>query len=329
VDFCVFIGKTSFLPVSYSLFPGRPGNIRDDINAVEKYSSFVYRNNVYVLGPKYYNQDNLNFLTDEGTGRRFVLRVKQNAKGVFEAIKNKFLQESEQDLSPKKDKFYLTDRIKMGERKMYAHAFKNRLDMVAATNATQFNLREMQTEASLDPGLFREDDNYRFCLSFFPQPTSPTGFNVEIKLGLSNNTASKVGWTILVSNSVQHRDRALYIHEKWGLVEKAFNNLNDFTDMYNFSFFILKSSTNDVVRLLNGRLFTSFLSLILLSHIDHVMYTRNLYGNLSIDDLFEELSQIKSFHMKKHSVPLLTDLTDKQRQIFRAFSIKPPGNDFF
>jgi hypothetical protein len=322
LDLCLLFGRKSALPVSFSVYNGRPGNAKDLINFLEKYHKFNLKKLTIVMGEKYCTEENLNLLINGEDDPRFLIKVRQSTKGIFDSIKNRFDKDKEHDLSPKKDKFYWVDKIKWGEKKVFVHVLRNRLDKISANNVALYNLKDMQYHASLDPNLFADDDNYRNALSFFQSSSSPTGYNVEIRFGVVTDSALEVGWTILLSNYLRQADIALAMSEKWGIVERAFNNINDFSDLYNFPFSILQGSSRDVDPFLDCRVFTAFLSLIFLAYVDNMMFAKNLYGKLSMDELYEELAEIKLIRIKNERY--VPDPGPKQKQILKAFSVPVP-----
>ncbi|MDR2197966.1 MAG: hypothetical protein LBR53_00620 [Deltaproteobacteria bacterium] len=325
LDLLLLIGRKTFLPMNFFLYNGRPGKVEDLLRAAEDSHGYDRERVIYILGERYYSDENLNILLDGKKESVFMLRVKRNARGVFEQLRENFDNLKDRELSVKKDKYVVTDRVRLGEKRLYAHVFKNRLDKVAAANATQYNLKNMLRRASRDPGLFSEDENYRSHLSFYPSSASASGYNVETKLGAINRATAELGWTVLLSNYVRQGERALFFSEKWGIVQKCFDNLNDFSDVYSFPISILQSSAADVTKFLQGRIFCVFLSLILLSHVDNVMYSQALYANHTMDELFAELASIRMVNIGGEKAA--TPHTPRQRHIYKAFNCPvPPGS---
>ena len=143
VDLCLVFGQKSFLPAGMLHYHGRPGNAADIVGFFQKHGFFRPEQMSYVLDDNYYSEDNLNIILNSPDEFHYLLRVKQKAKGIFDSLKEKFTKDQELELSAKKDKFILTEKIKMGEKKVYVHIFKNRFDRIAASNAAVYNLRDM------------------------------------------------------------------------------------------------------------------------------------------------------------------------------------------
>jgi hypothetical protein len=212
--------------------------------------------------------------------------------------------------------------VQVDDTKLYVHVTKNRLDKIAAANASGYNLRDMQQQASLKPGDYSDDDNYRNYLSFYRNAGLDSGYNVEIKIGAVGKASYPVGWALLMSNFLRKGDAALYTYEKWGLISKTFDNVNDYDDIYEYPFSILQSRHDDVEKLHQGKIFCSFLSLILLSYIDNIMHSKSVYGSMTMQNMFKDLAKIKKMRIKNETI--LTDLSDNQKNIFKSFSIDLP-----
>ena len=67
----------------------------------------------------------------------------------------------------------------------------------------------------------------------------------------------------------------------------------------------------------------AFLSLILYSWIDKKMKEKNLYASYTQEELFRELKKIKAVELSEDRT-LLTELSKKQKDIFKAFGIPLP-----
>jgi hypothetical protein len=182
-NLCILFGQKSFLPVNYSLYHGRSGNLNDLFRAIRRCFKKPIDALTYVLNDSYFNEQNMHKLLKEMKGTDFLIKVSPKTKGVFETLKEKFETSGKHDLSLKKDIQYFSDRVQVDDTKLYVHVTKNRLDKITAANASGYNLRDMQQQASLNPGDYSDDDNYRNYLSFYRNAGLDSGYNVEIKIG--------------------------------------------------------------------------------------------------------------------------------------------------
>lgn len=71
---------------------------------------------------------------------------------------------------------------------------------------------------------------------------------------------------------------------------------------------------------MKGRLFISFLALILLAKITQIMQHHRLFQRFSKQELFKIVSALKVFTLA-NTLSLLAEVTKKQKDIFSAFGI--------
>jgi transposase len=94
---------------------------------------------------------------------------------------------------------------------------------------------------------------------------------------------------------------------------------------------ILKNSINeDRLRTHNattmhGKMFVTFLSLIIQTEITNQLYKSSLSKTYSVPELFMELRKIRLFSRSLNKTPFLSEISKKQRTIFSAFNIPVPS----
>jgi hypothetical protein len=325
LDFCAVFGKKSLVPFDFRLYHGRPGNLRDLAAFLQKFHGYSLKNITFVLGDRYYSQDSIDALFGDLRDSRFLLRVRGGARGVFDALREKFTKDLERELSPKRDKFVYTEKIKIENERVLVHVFKNRMDRIAAANAAGYNLRDMLFSALENPALYSTDENSRARLSFFHNPLFPSGFSVDKKIGVQASAPADVGWSIYLSGGQRQTDKACELTEKFAIIERVFSNINNFSDLYNFPFSIMQGASGEVSKLIRGKMFAGFLSLVLLACADATMYSKSLYGAYTLDELFDELSLIRVARSGEDI--FVTKCTDRQKLIYSAFGVPEPDKN--
>ncbi|MBC5744332.1 transposase [Lachnospiraceae bacterium MD308] len=108
---------------------------------------------------------------------------------------------------------------------------------------------------------------------------------------------------------------ALHLYRMKDVVEKAFGNLKERLNMRR----LLVSSEKG----LNGKMFTEFVALILISHLDHKMKKSDLYKNYTLHQLLDELDVIECFEEANHSLRI-GELLNKQAKIYEDLGVKVP-----
>ena len=74
---------------------------------------------------------------------------------------------------------------------------------------------------------------------------------------------------------------------------------------------------------LDGKIFTEFVALILISHLDHKMKKSDLYKNYTLHQLLDELDVIECFEDADHSLRI-GELLNKQAKIYEDLGVKVP-----
>ena len=74
---------------------------------------------------------------------------------------------------------------------------------------------------------------------------------------------------------------------------------------------------------LDGKIFTEFVALILISHLDHKMKKSDLYKKYTLHQLLDELDVIECFEDANHSLRI-GELLNKQAKIYEDLGVKIP-----
>lgn len=99
------------------------------------------------------------------------------------------------------------------------------------------------------------------------------------------------------------------------IIEKAFSNIKDRLNMRRF---LAKSEKN-----LDGKIFTEFVALILISHLDRKMKEAKLYENYSMPQLLDKLDVLECFEDENHKLRI-GELLNKQAEIYEALGVVLP-----
>ena len=76
-------------------------------------------------------------------------------------------------------------------------------------------------------------------------------------------------------------------------------------------------------RSLHGKIFTEFVALILISHLDRLMRNADLYKKYSMNLLLDKLDVIERFEDSTHS-PRVGEILNKQAKIYETLGVAIP-----
>ena len=124
-----------------------------------------------------------------------------------------------------------------------------------------------------------------------------------------------LGYFALITNETMDAFTALHLYRMKDVVEKAFGNIKERLNMRR----LLVSSEKG----LDGKIFTEFVSLILISHLDHKMKETGLYSNYTMLQLLDKLDVLECFEDANHSLRI-GDMLNKQAEIYEALGVDVP-----
>ena len=125
-----------------------------------------------------------------------------------------------------------------------------------------------------------------------------------------------MGFTIFVTNQADlERGHILQVYRQKDGVEKAFDILKHELDGQR-----LRGHSPDSI---TGRFFLKFLSLIVYSALTKTMREQRLFREWSVRELLCELKKIRIVELYDGS-HVFTEISKRQRRIFKAFNIDPP-----
>lgn len=124
-----------------------------------------------------------------------------------------------------------------------------------------------------------------------------------------------LGYFALITNETMDAFTALHLYRMKDVVEKAFGNIKERLNMRR----LLVSSKKG----LDGKIFTEFVSLILISHLDHKMKETGLYSNYTMLQLLDKLDVLECFEDANHSLRI-GEMLNKQAEIYEALGVDVP-----
>ena len=123
---------------------------------------------------------------------------------------------------------------------------------------------------------------------FFDVKTTPKrGRQVYYKEDAIKEARKYLGYFALITNETMDAFTALHLYRMKDVVKKAFGNIKERLNMRR----LLVSSEKG----LDGKIFTEFLALILISHLDYKMKESGLYSNYTMQSLLDKLDVLECF----------------------------------
>ena len=151
---------------------------------------------------------------------------------------------------------------------------------------------------------------------FFDVKTTPKrGRQVNYKEDAIKEARKYFGYFALITNEKMSAFTALHLYRMKDVVEKAFGNIKERLNMRR----LLVSSEKS----LDGKIFTEFIALILISHLDHKMKETGLYNSYTMQALLDKLDVLECFEDANHSLRI-GEMLNKQAEIYETLGVDVP-----
>ena len=155
--------------------------------------------------------------------------------------------------------------------------------------------------------------NKKAYTKFFEEKEVPdNGTQILEKEDAIEKERKYFGYFAILTNESMSAPTALHIYRMKDLVEKAFGNMKEKLDLRRL---LVKSE-----KALDGKLFVSFVALILISHLDHKMKEAKLYQKYSMLQLLDKLDVIECFENENHKLRV-GEILKQQEDIYNALGV--------
>jgi transposase len=216
-------------------------------------------------------------------------------------------------------------------KKVYTHIFFNMVKSIEEKKSLYTYVSTLAEKARNDPENSKLIAEYNKYLTIKKEnDCKPI---VTIKQDVLDEEVSHAGWMILISNQIKDVKKALSIYRAKDAVEKGFYRLKNSLDLNRLRVHSDDAHRTDVfdervplalnLRLaMQGKLFLGFISLILMSHIHHVMTSTKQYKFMSMKELTKEMEKLRIQYIAGNRI--LFPLTKSHKNIFKIFGLENP-----
>ncbi|MBN2054997.1 IS1634 family transposase [bacterium] len=323
INFGVVMAQPSGVPLFYRVYPGSIHDVSTLRNIVHSVTSLGVSSSLLVLDRGFYSQDNLTAMA--GAALRFVIPMPFTTKLSLQVLAAAHKQLS----SPlagfafrQRTMFHLRRPVTINQVACTAHVYLEERRRAAEIEALIQRLQ--QIESFIAQGIYYRVRDVAAAIrgqlrgyeKFYAIQVRDGKASLSRKAKALSLRINRMGKSIILTNDeALHRDYVLDIYRRKDKVEKIFDTLKNELDAKR-----LRGHSREVVE---GRLFISFIALILYSRLLFVLNQSTLKKTYSVPSLLAELKKLRTIEMSNGTV-LLTELSKKQRDIFKAFGFPPP-----
>ena len=322
VNLGMIYSKIKQLPIAYRTYPGSLKDVTTIKNLMELFQSLGLRILCLVLDRGFYSIQNLKHLDAKNTD--FIVSIPKNRK----VVSNLILSTTEEITSPRNNFIYngesvyclqTVEEISDIEVNVYLYCDEKR----QAEERSKFMLKLDILERDFLSNSFNNlkdateyiQDAFGSLSKCFQLLETKKKIYIDRKEKEINKIIAFKGKFVLATNSNLDPEEVLDYYRKKDQVEKVFDDLKN--ELKEKKFRTKNSNTFE------GKMFLNFLCLIVISHIRRIMKENDLYKDFSIRTMFATLKTLKTFELH-NGKKILTEITAKQKNIYKAFGVKIP-----
>lgn len=326
INLLLVFGETSGLPFYYRKLAGNIPDSKTVKHLLEDLDILGFGKAKFVMDRGFYSEDNINGLYKAHV--KFLVGVKLSLKFI-----RKHLDEVYDDIrmftnydesintygcTVSTEWDYTQERPYKGDvirdkRRIYIHYYYS-IDR-GADDEQAFDKRITNLYSELLEGDLVEEHKKAYAQFFEVKDTPIRGRQVCCKEDEIKAARRYFGYFALITNEKMDAFTALHLYRMKDIVEKAFCNIKDRLNMRRL---LAKSEKN-----LDGKIFTEFVALILISHLDHKMKGTNLYKSYTMQQLLDKLDVLECFEDENRKLRI-GELLNKQTEIYETLGVTLP-----
>ena len=326
LNLLLVFGEESGLPFYYRKLAGNIPDSKTVKPLLQDLDILGFGKTKFVMDRGFYSEDNINGLYREHVkflvGVKLSLKfIKKNLDVIYDDIRMftnydesietyGYTVQAEWDYTQERP--YKGDVIK-DKRRIYIHYFYSIEKGAEDEQAFDKRIAGLCKELLEDKPVESHRKAYE---QFFEVKTTPKrGRQVYYKEDAIKEARKYLGYFALITNETMDAFTALHLYRMKDVVEKAFGNIKERLNMRR----LLVSSEKG----LDGKIFTEFVALILISHLDHKMKESGLYNNYTMQSLLDKLDVLECFEDANHSLRI-GEMLVKQAEIYEALGVEAP-----
>ena len=326
LNLLLVFGEESGLPFYYRKLAGNIPDSKTVKHLLEDLDILGFGKTKFVMDRGFYSEDNINGLYREHVkflvGVKLSLKfIKNNLDTIYDDIRmftnyDESIETYGYTVSAEwaytQERPYKGDVIK-DKRRIYIHYYYSIEKGAEDEQAFDKRIAGLCRELLEDKPVESHRKAYE---QFFEVKTTPKrGRQVYYKEDAIKEARRYLGYFALITNETMDAFTALHLYRMKDVVEKAFGNIKERLNMRR----LLVSSEKG----LDGKIFTEFVALILISHLDHKMKESGLYSNYTMQSLLDKLDVLECFEDANHSLRI-GEMLVKQAEIYEALGVEVP-----
>ncbi|GFP21447.1 hypothetical protein HKBW3S06_00674 [Candidatus Hakubella thermalkaliphila] len=323
VNLGMIVGQPSHLPLAYRIYPGSIADVSTLKNIILLLGDWGVREFTFILDRGFYSASNLKEMDKEEI--RFVLPLSFSTK-----ISSQLISKHLKDLqSPQygfyyrgRPMFYVKEETVIADVPVFAHLYHD--ERRKADEIDHLMRRIVELEALVDKKEFWSKEEvwehleqaFKGSGKLFDVIGQKPRFRLKRKVKAISRLMNRMGKTIILTNdSNLGREDLLSLYRRKDALEKMFDVIKNELECGR-----LKVSSREAME---GRLFLTYLSLIIYSALSRIMKEQDLYKSYTLSEVIYELKKLRVVTLNSGK-SYLTEISKKQRMLFEKFGVPIP-----
>lgn len=326
LNLLLVFGEKSGLPFYYRKLAGNIPDSKTVKHLLEDLDILGFGKTKFVMDRGFYSEDNINGLYCKHVkflvGTKLSLKfIQKHLDEVYDDIRmfnnyNEGIATYGHTVSVEwnytQERPYKGDVIK-GKRRMYIHYYYSIEKGADDEQAFDKRIAGLYKELLENKPVESHKKAYEEFLEV--KETPKRGRQVYYKEDAIKEARRYFGYFALVTNETMDAFTALHLYRMKDVVEKAFGNIKERLNMRR----LLVSSEKG----LDGKIFTEFVALILVSHLNKKMKESGLYSNYTMQTLLDKLDILECFEDTGRALRI-GEILKKQVEIYEALGVEVP-----
>jgi len=323
VNLGLIVGEPRGLPLAYRVYPGSIADVSTLKNIIVLLEYLGVKEFTFILDRGFYSAANIQEMGREKI--QFVMPLSFSTALASRLISKHraALQSPLQGFYYKgRPMFHVKEEVQINDTAVHAHVFHD--ERRKADEMEHLMRRIVDIEALVQGKEFRRaEDVQAYMEQVFPRSVhlfdltrEEEGFRLIRKAKAISRLMNRMRKTILITNNpALEREELLNLYRRKDVLEKMFETIKNELEGGR-----LKISSREAME---GRLFLTYLSLILYSELSRVMKEKDLYRSYTVSEVLFELKKLRAVTLNNGKV-YLTELSKKQRMLFENFEVPIP-----
>ena len=322
INLGIVFGQPSLLPIFYSLYQGSIRDVSTLRNILEFLGEFTLRNVTFILDKGFYSRKNI--IDMKRRGLHFIIPLPftvHEAENLIETHRNEILDVSKALRVNKRILYCVKDTITVDRYSFNAYIYFDKARRLEGEE--RLLERIMEAEEKVEKQRLGDKEAVQEYIvrhaaelkKFFGIRKVKVAFVLERDKEAIEDEIKQMGYLVVLSTRTMKQQEIILLYRNKDCVEKCFDTMKN------------ELSTNRLRvhsrESMEGRLFISFLGLILSSWIHKTMREKDLSKKYTIGEVIYEMKKLKIIELQNRR-QILTETSKTQKELFKKLVNEVP-----